>query len=59
MFTENNSKKARRKLEIKELAELATEKINENKILLQTLSIYQQQINIIKQILEKKSKLSN
>ena len=59
MFTDNNSKKARRKLEIKELAELATEKINENKILLQTLSIYQQQINIIKQILEKKSKLSN
>ena len=58
MFGEINSKKAKRKLEIKELAELATEKINENKILLQTLSIYQQQINIIKQILEKRSKLN-
>ena len=58
MYNETNSKKAKRKLEIKELAELATEKINENKILLQTLSIYKQQINIIKQILEKKSKLN-
>ena len=58
MFTETNSKKAKRKLEIKELAELATEKINENNILVQTLSIYQKQINIIKQILEKKSKLN-
>ena len=58
MFAETNSKKAKRKLEIKELAELATEKINENNILVQTLSIYQKQINIIKQILEKKSKLN-
>ena len=54
-----NEWKAENINQIKELAELATEKINENKILLQTLSIYQQQINIIKQILEKKSKLSN
>ena len=43
MFKENNSKKQKRKLEIKELAQIATEKINENKILLETLSFYQLQ----------------
>ena len=58
MFKENNSKKQKRKLEIKELAQIATEKINENKILLETLSFYQLQIKIIKKILDKKSKLN-
>ena len=59
MFTPSNSKKAKRKLEIKELAEVATDEINKNKFLSQTLDIYQQQINIIKKILEIKSKLNN
>ena len=57
MFKESNSKKAQRKLAIKELAEIATEKIYKNNILCQTLSIYLNQINIIKNILELKSKL--
>ena len=59
MFKESNSKKAQRKLAIKELAEIATEAINKNNILDQTLSIYLNQINIIKKILELKPKLSN
>ena len=59
MFKESNTKKARRKLEIKKLAEKATDEINKNKLLSQTLNIYQQQINIIKNILEIKSKLDN
>ena len=59
MFKESNTKKARRKLEIKKLAEKATDEINKNKLLSQTLNIYQQQINIIKNILEIKSKLNN
>ena len=58
MNKEKNSKKEKRKLEIKELAEKGTEKINENKFLLETISIYQSQINFIKNILDKKSKLS-
>ena len=58
MFKESNSKKAQRKLAIKELAEIATEAIYKNNILDQTLSIYLNQINIIKKILELKSKLS-
>ncbi len=58
MFKENNSKKQKRKLEIKELAQIATEKINENKILLETISLYQLQIKIIKKILDKRSKLN-
>ena len=59
MFKESNSKKAQRKLAIKELAEIATEAIYKNNILDQTISIYLNQINIIKKILELKSKLSN
>ena len=56
MFKETNSKKAKRKLEIKELAEVATEEINKNKFLSQTISLYQLQIDNIKKILEIKSK---
>ena len=56
MFKETNSKKAKRKLEIKELAEVATEEINKNKFLSQTISLYQIQIDNIKKILEIKSK---
>ena len=59
MLKESNTKKARRKLEIKKLAEKATDEINKNKLLSQTLNIYQHQINIIKNILEIKSKLKN
>ena len=59
MFKEIDSKKAKRKTEIKELAEKATEKINENKILLETLSLYYLQIKNIKKILDKKAKLNN
>jgi hypothetical protein len=59
MFKDSDTKKAKRKLEIKELAQIATEKINENKFLLETLSLYQTQINNIKKILDKKSKLIN
>ena len=58
MNKENNIKKQKRKLEIKELAQIATEKINENKILNETISIFQSQINLIKKILEKKSKIN-
>lgn len=58
MNKEKSSKKEKRKLEIKELAEIGTEKINENKYLLETVSIYQSQINFIKNIIDKKSKLS-
>ena len=58
MSKENNIKKQKRKLEIKELAQIATEKINENKILNETISIFQSQINLIKKILEKKSKIN-
>ena len=58
MDKEKNSKKEKRILEIKELAEIATQKINENKILNETISIYQSQINIIKEMLDKKSKLN-
>ena len=58
MDKEKNSKKEKRILEIKELAEIATQKINENKILNETISIYQTQINIIKEMLDKKSKLN-
>ena len=57
MLKESISKKAKKKLEIKKLAEKATEEINKNKFLSKTLYIYQQQINIIKNILEIKSKL--
>ena len=59
MFKEIDSNKAKRKTEIKELAEKATEKINENKILLETLSLYYLQIKNIKKILDKKEKLIN
>ena len=58
MNKEKSSKKEKRKLEIKELAEIGTEKINENKYLLETVSIYQSQINFIKNIIDKKQKLS-
>ena len=58
MFKENNTTKEKRKTQIKELAEIATEKINQNRLLLETLSLYQSQINNIKKILDKKSRLS-
>ena len=58
MNKEKNSKKEKRKLEIKELAEIGIEKINENKFLLETIFIYQSQLDFIKNILDKKSKLN-
>ena len=58
MIKEKTSKKEKRKLEIKELAEIGIEKINENKFLLEKLSVYQSQIDFIKNILDKKSKLN-
>jgi hypothetical protein len=58
MFKEKFSK-FQKKLEIKELAQIATEKINENKILLDTLSLYKQNIDIIKSILNRKNKNEN
>jgi len=54
MFKDSETKKAKKKLEIKELAQIATDKINENKVLLETLFLYQTQINNIKKILDKK-----
>ena len=54
----NDNKKQKRKLKIKELAQIAIEKINENKILNETLYIFQSQINIIIKILNKKLKLN-
>ena len=59
MFKDSETKKAKKKLEIKELAQIATDKINENKVLLETLFLYQTQINNIKKILDKKSQLIN
>ena len=58
MYGEKNSK-LEKKLKLKELAQIATEKINENKILLQTLSLYQQKIDVIKSIMNKKNKSNN
>jgi hypothetical protein len=58
MNKEKNSKKEKRKLEIKELAEKGIEKINENKFLLETISVYASQLDFIKNILDKKSKLN-
>ena len=58
MNKEKTSKKEKRKLELKELAEIGIEKINENKFLLEKLSVYQSQIDFIKNILDKKSKLN-
>lgn len=58
MNKEKYSKKEKRKLEIKELAEIGIEKINENKFLLETISVYQSQLDFIKNILDKKSKLN-
>ena len=58
MFKEKVSK-FQKKLKIKELAQIATEKINENKILLDTLSLYKQNIDIIKSILDRKNKNEN
>ena len=58
MFNQKNSK-YENKLKIKELAQIATEKINENKILLDTLSLYRQTIENIKSIMNKKNKNEN
>ena len=58
MNKEKYSKKEKRKLEIKELAEIGIEKINENKFLLETISVYKSQLDFIKNILDKKSKLN-
>ena len=54
MYKEKDSK-LEKKLRIKELAQIATEKINENKILLETLSLYQQKIDSIKSIMNLKN----
>ena len=58
MLKGKNTKKEKRIIKIKELAEIATEKINQNKLLLETLSLYQSQINNIKTILDKRSKIN-
>ena len=54
MYKEKNSN-LEKKLKLKELGQIATEKINENKILTETLSLYQQKINSIKTIMNKKN----
>ena len=54
MYKEKNTK-YQKKLKIKELAQIATEKINENKILLDTLSLYRQNIENIKSLMNKKN----
>ena len=58
MYKEKNTK-YEKKLKIKELAQIATEKINENKILLDTLSLYRQNIENIKSIMNKKHNNEN
>ena len=58
MYTEKNSK-LEKKLQIKELAQIATEKINENKLLLETLSFYQQKIDAIKSFMNRKNNNEN
>ena len=54
MYKEKNSN-LEKKLKLKELGQIATEKINENKILTETLSLYQQKIDSIKTIMNKKN----
>lgn len=58
MYTERDSK-LEKKLKIKELAQIATEKINENKILSKTLFLYQQKIDAIKSIMNLKNNNEN
>ena len=58
MYKEKNPNLAK-KLKLKELGQIATEKINENKILLETLSLYQQKIESIKAIMNKKNNNEN
>ena len=58
MYKEKNPNLAK-KLKLKELGQIATEKINENKILLETLSLYQQKIDSIKAIMNKKNNNEN
>ena len=58
MYKEKNTK-YEKKIKIKELAQIATEKINENKILLDTLSLYRQNIENIKSIMNKKHNNEN
>ena len=58
MYKEKSTK-YQKKLKIKELAQIATEKINENKILLDTLSLYRQNIENIKSLMNKKNKNEN
>ena len=56
MSKETNIQKSKRKLEIKGLANKATEEINKNKVLFDTILLYQQQIGIIKKIFDIKQK---
>ena len=58
MSKETNSQKSKRKLEINELAKIATEEINKNKVLYDTILLYQQQLNIIKKIFDIKQKFN-
>ena len=58
MYKEKNPNIAK-KLKLKEFGQIATEKINENKILLETLSLYQQKIDSIKAIMNKKNNNEN
>ena len=58
MYTEKNSK-LEKKIQIKDLAQIATEKIHQNKLLLETLSFYKQKIEIIKSFMNRKNNNEN
>ena len=58
MNYENISKKEQKKLKLRELALIAISNIKYNNILIQNLSLYQEQLNIIKLILEKKMQIN-
>ena len=59
MYTEKKNSKLEKKLQIKDLAQIATEKIHENKLLLETLSFYKQKIEIIKSFMNRKNNNEN
>ena len=59
MYTEKKNSKLEKKLQIKGLAQIATEKIHENKLLLETLSFYKQKIEIIKSFMNRKNNNEN
>ena len=59
MYTEKKNSKLEKKLQIKDLAQIATEKIHQNKLLLETLSFYKQKIEIIKSFMNRKNNNEN